>query len=33
MMEIFEELRSGKFSNKSHVVEYAIKKLIEDKDG
>lgn len=28
--EILKALSSGKFRNKSHVVEYAVKKLLED---
>ena len=31
--QILDELHSGRFRNKSHVVEYAIKKLLEDKNG
>jgi len=33
IMEIQEKLRSGIFRNKSHVVELAIKKLLEEEDG
>ena len=28
-----EELNSGKFRNKSHVIEYAVKRLMEKQDG
>ena len=31
--EIQKQLHSGRFRNKSHVVEYAIKKLLEKEDG
>ncbi|MBI2559146.1 hypothetical protein HYW20_07540 [Candidatus Woesearchaeota archaeon] len=31
--EIMRALSSGKFRNKSHVVEYAVKKLLEEQDG
>ena len=31
--EIIKILSSGKFRNKSHVVEYAVKKLLEVENG
>ena len=31
--EILKVLSSGKFRNKSHVVEYAVKKLLEVENG
>jgi Arc/MetJ-type ribon-helix-helix transcriptional regulator len=31
--DIFSAISSGKFSNKSHVVEYAVKKLLEVENG
>ena len=31
--EIIKTLSSGKFRNKSHVVEYAVKKLLEVENG
>jgi len=31
--EIMRALSSGRFRNKSHVVEYAVKKLLEGQDG
>lgn len=31
--EIDESLSSGKYRNRSHVIEYAVKKLLEEKDG
>lgn len=31
--KIDEELNSGKFRNKSHVIEYAVKRLMEKRDG
>jgi len=30
--EIVKALSSGKFRNKSHVVEYAVKKLLEEQE-
>lgn len=30
VLGIFKALSSGKFRNKSHVVEYAVRKLLED---
>ena len=33
IVEIQEQLRSGRFRNKSHVVESAVKKLLEEEDG
>lgn len=33
IVEIQKHLRSGRFRNKSHVVEFAIKKLLEEEDG
>ena len=30
---IISSLSSGKFRNKSHVVEYAVKKFLEEQDG
>jgi Arc/MetJ-type ribon-helix-helix transcriptional regulator len=30
IIKIRELIRSGKFRNKSHVVEYAVKKLVEE---
>lgn len=30
VFEIQNQLRTGKFRNKSHVVEYAVKRLLED---
>lgn len=30
---IAEALSNGKFRNKSHLVEFALKKLLEEKDG
>ncbi len=31
--EIDSALSTGRFRNKSHVVEYAVKKLLEEQDG
>lgn len=31
--EIEKQLHSGRFRNKSHVVEYAVKKLLEVENG
>ncbi|MBS3114243.1 hypothetical protein J4448_04015 [Candidatus Woesearchaeota archaeon] len=31
--EILKALSTGKFRNKSHVVEYAVKKLLEEENG
>lgn len=31
ILKIRELIRSGSFRNKSHVVEYAIKKLVEER--
>ena len=31
--EILKVLSSGKFRNKSHVVEYAVKRLLEEQNG
>ncbi|MBI2658329.1 hypothetical protein HYX08_06585 [Candidatus Woesearchaeota archaeon] len=34
LLEIEKQLNSGRFRNKSHVVEYAVKKLLEvEQDG
>ena len=33
LLEIEKQLNSGKFRNKSHVVEYAVKKLLEEENG
>lgn len=33
VQEIMRALSSGRFRNKSHVVEYAVKKLLENQDG
>ena len=33
VQEIIKALSSGKFRNKSHVVEYAVKKLLEVENG
>ena len=33
LLEIEKQLGSGKFRNKSHVVEYAVKKLLEVENG
>ena len=31
--EILKALSSGKFRNKSHVIEYAVKRLLEEQGG
>ena len=33
LLEIEKQLNSGKFRNKSHIVEYAVKKLLEEENG
>ncbi|MBI2124881.1 hypothetical protein HYT92_03760 [Candidatus Pacearchaeota archaeon] len=33
VLDILSSVSSGKFRNKSHVVEYAVKKLMEEKNG
>jgi len=33
VQEIFKILSTGKFRNKSHVVEFAVKKLLEAENG
>ena len=33
VLEIQKQLSSGRFRNKSHVVEYAVKKLLEVENG
>ncbi|MBI4452885.1 type II toxin-antitoxin system ParD family antitoxin [Candidatus Woesearchaeota archaeon] len=33
VVEIQNQLRSGRFRNKSHVVEYAVLKLLEEENG
>lgn len=33
VQEIVKTLSTGKFRNKSHVVEYALKQLLEERDG
>ena len=33
LQNILKTIDSGKFRNKSHVVEYAVKKLLEEKNG
>lgn len=33
LLEIEKQLNSGRFRNKSHVVEYAVKKLLEVENG
>lgn len=30
---ISNAVSTGKFRNKSHIIEYAVKKLLEEKDG
>ncbi len=30
VLDILDSIRTGKFRNKSHVVEFAVKKLLED---
>ena len=31
--EIVQTLSTGRFRNKSHIVEYAVKKLLEEQNG
>ena len=33
VLKVMKSLSSGKFRNKSHVVEYAVRKLLEEKNG
>jgi len=33
VQDILKTISSGKFRNKSHVVEYAVKKLLEQENG
>ena len=33
LQNILKTIESGKFRNKSHVVEYAVKRLLEEKNG
>ena len=33
LLEIQKQLNSGKFRNKSHLVEFAVKKLLEVENG
>ena len=33
VLEIIKALSTGKFRNKSHVVEYAVKKLLDEQNG
>jgi len=33
LLEIQRQLHSGKFRNKSHLIEYAVKKLLEVQNG
>ena len=33
VLDIFNAIQTGKFRNKSHVVEYAVKKLLEEENG
>jgi Arc/MetJ-type ribon-helix-helix transcriptional regulator len=33
VLDILETLRNGKFRNKSHFIEYAVKKLLEEENG
>jgi len=33
VLDILDTIRTGKFRNKSHVVEYAVKKLLEVENG
>lgn len=33
LQDILKTVESGKFRNKSHAVEYAVKKLLEEQDG
>ena len=32
VLDILKTIESGKFRNKSHVVEYAVKKLLEEEN-
>ncbi len=32
VLKVLGKLRSGRFRNKSHVVEYAVKRFLEDED-
>ena len=31
--EIVSQIESGRFRNKSHLIEYAVKKLLEEENG
>ncbi|HLC60021.1 MAG TPA: hypothetical protein VJJ52_01180 [Candidatus Nanoarchaeia archaeon] len=33
VLDIFKAIQSGKFRNKSHVVEFAVKQLLEVENG
>ena len=33
VLDIFSAIKTGKFRNKSHVVEYAVRKLLEVENG
>ena len=33
VLDIIRNLSTGKFRNRSHLVEYAVKKLLEEQDG
>jgi Arc/MetJ-type ribon-helix-helix transcriptional regulator len=33
VLDILKTLSNGKFRNKSHFIEYAVKKLIEEENG
>lgn len=33
VQDILKTIESGRFRNKSHFVEYAVKKLLEEEDG
>lgn len=33
IQDILEAIESGKFRSKSHVIEYAVKKFMEEQDG
>jgi len=33
VLDMFSAIQTGKFRNKSHVVEYAVKKLLEVENG
>ena len=33
LIELEEQLNSGRFRNKSHLIEYAVKKLLEEENG